>query len=136
MENIIPLASYIFNLAGWVFFFFSPKTRRALPAVFKYLIMGTIGANGFYLIGVWTYLHDDRHAFNLADYGSTHRRLTVFKSISLRAGFITIGLALKAAVFLCMSGCQTPIHMRRTWLTVFLAACCDQGGTLCTDRFD
>jgi multicomponent Na+:H+ antiporter subunit D len=111
--EISSLASYILIAGG--------PDRRALPAVFKYLIMGTIGAT-FYLIGVGL-LYMMTGTLNLADLASRIQGVTDMNPILVAAGFITIGLALKAAVF--------PLHV---WLpnaythaphmvTAFLAAC-------------
>lgn len=111
--EISSLASYVLIAGG--------PDRRALPSVFKYLIMGTIGAT-FYLIGVGL-IYMMTGTLNLADMETRIGEVTDIKPILMAAGFITIGLALKAAVF--------PLHV---WLpnaythaphmiTVFLAAC-------------
>ncbi|MCC7413694.1 MAG: monovalent cation/H+ antiporter subunit D family protein [Gammaproteobacteria bacterium] len=111
--EIASLASYVLIAAG--------PDRRALPAVFKYLIMGTIGAT-FYLIGVGL-IYMMTGTLNLADMEARIHEVGELRPILVAAGFITLGLALKAAVF--------PLHV---WLpnsytyaphivTVFLAAC-------------
>lgn len=111
--EIAALASYVIVAGG--------PDRRALPAVFKYLIMGTIGAT-FYLIGVGL-IYMMTGTLNLADMELRIQEVADLKPVLAAAGFITIGLALKAAVF--------PLHL---WLpnaytyaphmvTVFLAAC-------------
>ena len=111
--EISSLATYIIVAGG--------PDRRALPAVFKYLIMGTVGAT-FYLIGVGL-VYMMTGTLNLADMELRIQDVSDQKPILVAAGFITVGLALKAAVF--------PLHV---WLpntytyaphavTVFLAAC-------------
>ena len=111
--EISSLASYVLVAGG--------PDRRALPAVFKYLIMGTIGAT-FYLIGVGL-IYMMTGTLNLEDMELRIQDVADLKPILIAAGFITIGLALKAAIF--------PLHV---WLpnaytfaphvvTVFLAAC-------------
>ncbi len=111
--EIAALSSYVLVAGG--------PDRRALPAVFKYLIMGTIGAT-FYLIGVGL-IYMMTGTLNLADMELRIQEVADLKPVLAAAGFITIGLALKAAVF--------PLHI---WLpnaytyaphmvTVFLAAC-------------
>ena len=111
--EISSLASYVLVAGG--------PDRRALPSVFKYLIMGTIGAT-FYLIGVGL-IYMMTGTLNLADMAQRIHEVGDARPILVAAGFITIGLALKAAVF--------PLHV---WLpnaythapqmvTVFLAAC-------------
>ncbi len=124
--EISSLASYVIIAGG--------SDRRALPAVFKYLIMGTIGAT-FYLIGIGlVYLMTG--TLNLADMELRIHEVADQKPILVAAGFITIGLALKAAVF--------PLHV---WLpnaytyapnavTVFLAACSTKVSLYLLLRFD
>ena len=111
--EISSLATYILIAGG--------PDRRALPATFKYLIMGTIGAT-FYLIGVGL-IYLMTGTLNITDMELRLVGVADLKPILVAVGFITIGLALKAAVF--------PLHV---WLpnaytyaphaaTVFLAAC-------------
>jgi multicomponent Na+:H+ antiporter subunit D len=110
--EISSLASYVLVAGG--------PDRRALPAVFKYLIMGTIGAT-FYLIGVGL-IYMMTGTLNLADMELRIQEVADQRPILVAAAFITVGLALKAAVF--------PLHV---WLpnaytyaphavSVFLAA--------------
>jgi len=124
--EISALASYVLVSAG--------PNRRALPAVFKYLVMGTIGAT-FYLIGVGL-IYLMTGTLNLADMELRIHQVADQKPILVAAGFITIGLALKAAVF--------PLHV---WLpnaytyapntvTVFLAACATKVSLYILLRFD
>ncbi len=124
--EISSLASYVIIAGG--------SDRRALPSVFKYLIMGTIGAT-FYLIGVGL-IYLMTGTLNLADMELRIHEVADQKPILVAAGFITIGLALKAAVF--------PLHV---WLpnsytyapnavTVFLAACSTKVSLYLLLRFD
>ena len=124
--EISSLASYILVAGG--------PDRRALPAVFKYLIMGTIGAT-FYLIGVGL-VYMMTGTLNLADMELRIHEVADQRPILVAAGFITVGLALKAAVF--------PLHV---WLpnaytyaphavTVFLAACATKVSLYVLMRFD
>jgi multicomponent Na+:H+ antiporter subunit D len=124
--EISSLASYILIAGG--------PDRRALPAVFKYLIMGTVGAT-FYLIGVGL-IYMMTGTLNLADMEARIGGVADLKPVLVAAGFITIGLALKAAVF--------PLHV---WLpnaytqaphmvTVFLAACATKVALYVLIRFD
>ena len=93
--EISSLASYVLVAGG--------PDRRALPAVFKYLVMGTIGAT-FYLIGVGL-IYMMTGTLNLADMELRIHEVGDQRPILVAAAFITIGLALKAAVF--------PLHV---WL--------------------
>ena len=124
--EISSLASYVIIAGG--------ADRRALPAVFKYLIMGTIGAT-FYLIGIGL-IYLMTGTLNLADMELRIHEVADQKPILVAAGFITIGLALKAALF--------PLHV---WLpnaytyapnavTVFLAACSTKVSLYLLLRFD
>ncbi len=124
--EISALASYVLVAGG--------PDRRALPAVFKYLVMGTIGAT-FYLIGVGL-IYLMTGTLNLQDIVLRIDQVTELKPILIAAGFITVGLALKAAIF--------PLHV---WLpnaytyaphltTAFLAACATKVSLYVLLRFD
>lgn len=124
--EISSLASYVLVAGG--------PDRRALPAVFKYLVIGTIGAT-FYLIGVGL-IYLMTGTLNIADMQVRIPEVGDLKPILVAAGFITVGLALKAAIF--------PLHI---WLpnaytyaphvvTVFLAACATKVSLYILLRFD
>lgn len=124
--EISSLASYVIIAGG--------PDRRVLPAVFKYLTMGTIGAT-FYLIGVGM-VYMMTGTLNLADMEDRIGSVTHLNPILVAAGFITVGLALKAALF--------PLHV---WLpnaytqsphivTAFLAACATKVAIYVLIRFD
>lgn len=124
--EISSLSAYILIAGG--------PDRRALPSVFKYLAMGTIGAT-FYLIGVGL-VYMMTGTLNLADMELRLADVGDVKPILVAAGFITVGLALKAAIF--------PLHV---WLpnaytyaphivTVFLAACATKISIYILIRFD
>ena len=124
--EISSLASYVLVAGG--------PDRRALPAVFKYLIMGTIGAT-FYLIGVGL-IYMMTGTLNLADMELRILEVADQRPILVAAAFITVGLALKAAVF--------PLHV---WLpnaytyaphavSVFLAACATKVSLFILLKFD
>ncbi len=124
--EISSLASYVLIAGG--------PDRKALPSVFKYLVMGTIGAT-FYLIGVGL-IYMMTGTLNLADMAVRIGDVADQSPILLAAGFITVGLALKAAIF--------PLH---AWLpngytyapniaTIFLAACATKVALYVLIRFD
>ncbi len=124
--EISSLASYVLMAGG--------PDRRALPSVFKYLIMGTIGAT-FYLIGVGL-IYMMTGTLNLDDMEFRIQAVADQRPILAAAGFITVGLALKAAIF--------PLHV---WLpnaytyaphmvTAFLAACATKVSLYMLLRFD
>ena len=111
--EIASLASYIL-IAG-------SSDRRALPAVFKYLIMGTIGAT-FYLIGVGL-LYIMTGTLNLADLEVRILGVEDQTPILMAAGFISVGLALKAAVFPLHAWLPNTYAYAPHAVTAFLAAC-------------
>lgn len=124
--EISSLASYILIAGG--------PDRRALLATFKYLIIGTVGAT-FYLIGIGL-IYMLTGTLNLADMELRIADVTSLNPLLAAAGFITIGLALKAAVF--------PLHV---WLpnaythaphiiTAFLAACSTKVAVYVLFRFN
>ncbi len=124
--EISSLASYILIAGG--------PDRRALPAVFKYLVMGTIGAT-FYLIGVGL-IYMMTGTLNLHDMELRIAEVADQAPILAAAGFITVGVALKAAIF--------PLHV---WLpnaytyaphvaSAFLAACATKVSLYVLLRFD
>ena len=124
--EISSLASYVLIAAG--------PDRRALMATFRYLLLGTIGAT-FYLIGVGL-IYMMTGTLNLADMAVRIGEVAQLRPILVAAGFITVGLALKAAIF--------PLHV---WMpnaytfaphavTVFLAACATKAAIYVLVRFD
>lgn len=111
--EISSLASYILVAAS--------SDRRALPAVFKYLVMGTIGAT-FYLIGVGL-LYIMTGTLNLADLTARIPEVTNQTPIFMAAGFISVGLALKAAIFPLHAWLPNTYSFAPHAVTAFLAAC-------------
>ncbi|MFM1895026.1 MAG: hypothetical protein RLZZ385_100 [Pseudomonadota bacterium] len=111
--EISSLATYILVSGG--------PNKLALPAVFKYLVTGTVGAT-FYLIGVGMVymmtgtLNIADMELRLADVGDTN---VVF----VAAGFITIGLALKAAIFPLHAWLPNAYTYAPHMVTAFIAAC-------------
>jgi multicomponent Na+:H+ antiporter subunit D len=77
--------------------------RKALTAAFQYLIMGTIGAT-FFLIGVGL-LYMMTGTLNMADMQARIPNIQDSHTVLAAFAFITVGLALKAALF--------PLHL---WL--------------------
>jgi multicomponent Na+:H+ antiporter subunit D len=123
----------ISSLATYVLIAGGPR-RQALTAVFKYLVMGSIGAT-FYLVGVGL-IYMMTGTLNLADMEARIQEAAELRPLLVAGGFITIGLALKAAVF--------PLHL---WLpnaytyaphaaTVFIAACSTKVALYVLLRFD
>lgn len=124
--EISSLASYILIAGG--------PDRRALPSVFKYLIMGTIGAT-FYLIGVGL-IYMMTGTLNLADMELRLGDVLELNPVLVAAGFITIGLALKAAVFPLHVWVPNAYTHAPHMVTVFLAACATKVALYVLIRFD
>jgi multicomponent Na+:H+ antiporter subunit D len=124
--EISSLASYILIAGG--------PDRRALPSVFKYLMMGTIGAT-FYLIGVGL-IYMMTGTLNLADMEARIGDVIDINPILVAAGFITIGLALKAAVFPLHVWVPNAYTHAPHMVTVFLAACATKVALYVLIRFD
>ena len=124
--EISALASYVLVSAG--------PDRRVLPAVFKYLIMGTIGAT-FYLIGVGL-IYLMTGTLNLADMEIRVQEVADQRPILVAAAFIIIGLALKAAVFPLHAWLPNAYTYAPNIVTVFLAACATKVSLYILLRFD
>lgn len=124
--EISSLATYILVAGG-------PK-RQALAAVFKYLIMGTIGAT-FYLIGVGL-IYMMTGTLNLADMEARISEVSEHNPVLVAGGFITVGLALKAAVFPLHSWLPNAYTYAPHAVTVFIAACSTKVYLYVLLRFD
>ncbi len=111
--EISSLATYILVAGG--------PQRRALPAVFKYLITGTVGAT-FYLIGVGM-VFMMTGTLNIADMEQQLAGVSGSNLIYVAAGFITIGLALKAAIFPLHAWMPNAYTYAPHVATAFIAAC-------------
>lgn len=124
--EISSLASYVVIAAG--------PDRRALMATYRYLILGTVGAT-FYLIGVGL-IYMMTGTLNMLDMADRVAEVSQLRPVLVAAGFVTVGLALKAAMF--------PLHV---WMpnaytfaphvvSVFLAACATKAAIYVLVRFD
>jgi multicomponent Na+:H+ antiporter subunit D len=124
--EISSLAGYILVAAG--------ADRRALTATIKYLIMGTIGAT-FYLIGVGL-VYMMTGTLNFADMQERVAEVADQRPILVAAGFITVGLALKAAVFPLHVWLPNAYHHAPHIVTAFMAACTTKVALYVLLRFD
>ncbi len=91
--EIASLASYTLVSLG--------KTRRALPAAFQYLVLGTIGAT-FILIGVGL-LYMITGTLNMADLAELLPAVHELRVVRAAFAFIVVGTGLKLALF--------PLHL-------------------------
>ena len=123
--EISSLASYTLVALG--------GSRKALPAAFQYLVLGTIGAT-FILIGVGL-LYMNTGTLNMADLARRIPELSDLKPVRAAFAFIVVGAGLKMALF--------PLHL---WLpnaythapsvvSAFLAATATKVGVYVLVRF-
>ena len=124
--EVSSLASYVLIAGG--------PDRRALPSVFKYLVMGTIGAT-FYLIGVGL-IYMMTGTLNLSDMELLIHTVADQRPILAAAGFITVGLALKAAIFPLHVWLPNAYTYAPNMVTAFLAACSTKVSLYILLRFD
>ncbi len=96
------------------------RDRRALPAAFNYLIMGTIGAT-LYVIGIG-FLYAATGTLNMADLSA--RLATLGDSSVVQAGFafIVVGLGIKAAMFPLHGWLPGAYSFGPSLIVIFLAA--------------
>lgn len=124
--EIASLATYALIASG--------ADRRALPAAFKYLIIGTVGAT-FYLIGVGL-IYMMTGTLNLADMEARIHDVSEVRPILVAAGFITVGLAIKAALFPLHAWLPNSYTYAPHMVTAFLAACSAKVALYVLLRFD
>jgi multicomponent Na+:H+ antiporter subunit D len=97
------------------------RDRRALPAAFNYLIMGSIGAT-FYVLGVG-YIYAATGTLNMADMARLASPL-VADSTVVQAGFalMVVGLGVKAAMFPLHQWLPGAYQFAPSLVSTFLAA--------------
>jgi multicomponent Na+:H+ antiporter subunit D len=111
--EISSISTYVLVALG------SGRDRRALPAAFNYLIMGTIGAS-FYVIGVG-FLYAATGTLNMYEISTRCRNWPT----SQRAGgfaFILVGLGLKAAMWPLHQWLPNAYSYSPSFVTMFLSA--------------
>ncbi len=96
------------------------RDRRALPAAFNYLIMGTIGAS-FYIIGIG-FLYAATGTLNMGDIASKLPELGANRSVIAGFGFIVVGLGLKAAMWPLHQWLPNAYSYSPSFVTMFLSA--------------
>lgn len=107
--------------------------RKALPAAFNYLIMGTVGAT-FYVIGVG-FLYGATGTLNMADIAA--RLPTLAENRAVQAGFamIVVGLGVKAAVFPLHGWLPGAYGHAPSLIAVFLSATATKAALYLLARF-
>ncbi len=112
--EISSISTYVMVALG------ATRDRRALPAAFNYLIMGSIGAT-FYVIGVG-FLYAATGTLNMADLSVLLPDVMDSKTVHAGFAFIVVGLALKAAVFPLHQWLPNAYAYAPNFVTVFLSA--------------
>jgi multicomponent Na+:H+ antiporter subunit D len=112
--EISSLATYLLIAMG------ASRDRRALPAAFDYLIMGTVGAS-FYIIGVG-FLYAATGTLNMADLAAQLPGLTGNRAVQVGFAFIIVGLGLKAAMWPLHQWLPNAYAYSPSFVTMFLAA--------------
>ncbi len=109
------------------------RDRRALPAAFNYLIMGTIGAT-FYLIGLG-FLYAATGTLNMHDMAA--RLATLSDSTVVQAGFafVIVGLGIKAAMFPLHGWLPGAYAYAPSLISIFLAATATKASLYLMARF-
>ena len=109
------------------------RDRRALPAAFNYLILGSIGAT-FFVVGVG-FLYAATGTLNMADMAA--RLVTLGDSRAVQAGFafIVVGLAVKAAVFPLHGWLPGAYAYSPSLIAVFLSATATKAAVYLLARF-
>ncbi len=96
------------------------RDRRALPAAFNYLVMGTLGAT-FYVIGVG-FLYAATGTLNMHDLSVMIPAMTGSRTVQAGFAFIIIGLGLKAAMWPLHQWLPNAYAYAPSFVTTFLAA--------------
>ncbi len=112
--EISSLATYVLVALG------AGRDRRALPAAFNYLVMGTLGAS-FFVIGVG-FLYAATGTLNMADIASKLPALTGNRAVQAGFAFIVVGLGLKAAMWPLHQWLPNAYAYSPSFVTMFLSA--------------
>ncbi len=123
----------ISSLAAYVMVANGPN-RRALTASFNYLVTGTTGAT-MYLIGVG-YLYMMTGSLNLMDISERISDISDTLPVMIAAGFIVLGLALKAALFPMHAWMPNTYQFAPTPVAIFFAACSTKVALFVMMRFE
>ncbi len=112
--EISSLSTYVLVAMG------ASRDRRALPAAFDYLIVGTLGAS-FYIIGVG-FLYAATGTLNMAELSEMLPALTGNRSVQVGFAFIIVGIGLKAAMWPLHQWLPNAYSYAPSFVTMFLAA--------------
>jgi multicomponent Na+:H+ antiporter subunit D len=109
------------------------RDRRALPAAFTYLVMGTIGAT-FFVIGVG-FLYAATGTLNMEDLALRLTPLSESRVVQAGFAFILVGLGLKAAMFPLHGWLPGAYAFAPSVITAFLSATATKAAIYLMARF-
>ena len=112
--EISSISTYVLVALG------ASRDRRALPAAFNYLVMGTIGAT-FFVIGVG-FLYAATGTLNMADIASRLPEVSGSRTVQAAYAFIIVGLGLKAAMWPLHQWLPNAYAYSPSFVVVFLSA--------------
>lgn len=112
--EISSIATYVLVALG------GTRDRRAFPAAFNYLMMGTIGAT-FYVIGVG-FLYAATGTLNMADMAVRLEGLGDNRAVHAGFAFVIVGLGLKAAMWPLHQWLPNAYAYAPSFVTMFLSA--------------
>ena len=112
--EISSIATYVLVGTG------ARRDRRALPAAFNYLIMGTIGAT-FFVIGVG-FLYAATGTLNLTDMAARIPLSESPRAVQAGLAFIVVGLGLKLAMYPLHQWLPNAYAYSPSFVTVFISA--------------
>ncbi len=112
--EISSIATYVLVAIG------ARRDRRALPAAFNYLIMGTIGAT-FFVIGVG-FLYAATGTLNMSDMARLIPQSESPRAVQAGLSFIVVGLGLKLAMWPLHSWLPNAYAYAPSFVTIFLSA--------------
>ncbi len=109
------------------------QDRRAFPAAFNYLIMGTIGAT-FFVIGVG-FLYAATGTLNMVDISERLAALGPNKTVYAGFAFIVVGLGVKAAMWPLHQWLPNAYTYAPSFVTMFLSATATKAAIYAIIRF-
>ncbi|MEM7661941.1 MAG: monovalent cation/H+ antiporter subunit D family protein [Pseudomonadota bacterium] len=112
--EISSIATYVLVALG------GNRDRRAFPAAFNYLIMGTIGAT-FFVIGVG-FLYAATGTLNMADIAAQLTEMGSNRVVQAAFAFIAVGLGIKAAAWPLHLWLPNAYAYAPSFVTMFLSA--------------
>ncbi len=109
------------------------RDRRALPAAFNYLIMGTVGAT-FFVVGVG-FLYAATGTLNMADIAERLTGMGDSRVVQAGFAFIVVGLGIKAAIFPLHGWLPAAYSHAPSVMNVFLSATATKAAIYLMCRF-